>query len=87
MCTWMASDDDFFVIRRFGELGARVLLFMQDQIVQLEEALQEQDNLCKNAPEEYADGGSFRRDRWPCRQDIMQKLSFSLDRYRNAFQR
>ena len=82
MCNWMSSDDDFFVLRRFGKVGTRVLLFMQDQIVELEEGLQRQDDWCKNAPKEYADSGTFRGDRNLQRRQIMQDLSHMLERYR-----
>lgn len=82
MCNWMSSDDDFFVLRRFGKVGTRVLLFMQDQIVELEEGLQRQDDWCKTAQKEYADNGTFRGDRNPQRRKIMHDLSYMLERYR-----
>lgn len=85
MCTWMSSDDDFFVLRRFGKVGTRVLLFMQDQIVQLEEKLQLQDDSCKYGPKELADNGTFRHDRYP-RREIMLDLSNKLERYRKDSQ-
>lgn len=86
MCTWMSSDNDFFVLRRFGEVGARVLLYMQDQIVELEEQLRREDELCKRAPKEFADSGTFRGDPNTQRREIMQKLSVVLDKYRNNSQ-
>lgn len=82
MCTWMSSDDDFFVLRRFGEVGARVLLLMQDQIAKLEEELQQEDDICKKAPKEWADNGTFRGDPNPRRVEIMHHLSNMLERYR-----
>lgn len=82
MCTWMSSDDDFFVLRRFGEVGARVLLSMQDQIAKLEEELQQQDNFCKSASKELADNGTFRNDRNLRRIEIINHLSYMLERYR-----
>jgi hypothetical protein len=36
---WMATDNDFLIVRRFGNLNARIILSMQDDIVQLEEQL------------------------------------------------
>lgn len=86
MCTWMSSDNDFFVLRRFGKVGARVLLYMQDQIVELEEELRKQDDFCKSAPKELADSGTFRGDQNSKRRDIMRDLSVMLDRYRNNSQ-
>lgn len=82
----MSSDNDFFVVRRFGEVGARVLLYMQDQIVKLEEQLQEEDDFCKSSPNYFADSGTFRGDPNSQRQEIMQELSVKLDKYRNNSQ-
>lgn len=86
MCAWMSSDNDFFVLRRFGNAGARVLLNMQDQIVELEEQLRQQDDYCRSAPKDLADSGTFRGDRNIQRKRIMHDLSVMLDRYRNSCQ-
>lgn len=85
MCTWMASDDDFFVLRRFGKLGARVALYMQDQISALEEDLQIEDNLCRTAVKEESDSGTFRKDPRQLRQQIMNQLCIKLEQYRMDF--
>ena len=37
---WAASDNDFFVLRRFGALNTRVILKLQDEISELEEELE-----------------------------------------------
>ncbi|KAJ9605874.1 hypothetical protein H2200_009723 [Cladophialophora chaetospira] len=37
---WMGTSEDFFLLRRFSDLNARVLLSMQDEIMFLEERLQ-----------------------------------------------
>ena len=42
-CEWSASDNELFVLRRFTALNTRVILKMQDEIVQLEEELAEID--------------------------------------------
>ena len=82
MCTWMASDDDFFVIRRFEKLGARVALLMQNRIVQLEEELRAEDVKCTTRG---GDNGSFRKDRQTRRQEVMDELVWRLERYRECF--
>lgn len=83
----MASDDDFFVVRRFGKLGARVGLFMQDRIVKLETELQHNDQLCKEEKRnELADNGTFRNNQWTERDKIMNQLSLELPQYRMIFQ-
>ena len=81
MCTWMASDDDFFVIRRFEKLGARVALLMQNQIVQLEDALRAEDISCTTYG---GDNGTFIEDPRPRRQVIMDELVWRLERYREC---
>lgn len=37
---FVSSDNDLFVLRRFGTLSARVLLALQDQLSQVEEQLE-----------------------------------------------
>ncbi|KAL8668914.1 MAG: hypothetical protein Q9168_006474 [Polycauliona sp. 1 TL-2023] len=78
MCTWMASDDDFFVIRRFEKLGARVALLMQNRIVQLEEQLRAEDVSCTN---QGGDNGTFQGDSHIRRQEVMDELAWRLERY------
>ena len=79
MCKWMASDDDFFVIRKFGEVAARVLLRMQDRIAQLEERLQEQD---RRSVMNGLDNGTFRNEKNLTRDGIMEELTWRLKEYR-----
>lgn len=55
---------------------------MQDQITQLEEKLEYEDHLCRQAPKEDADCGTFHRDHWPRRNQILADLASKLDRYR-----
>ncbi|KAF2705066.1 hypothetical protein K504DRAFT_506536 [Pleomassaria siparia CBS 279.74] len=60
---WMASDDDFFIIRRFQSLNANVILYMQDRIPQIEERLAEIHMNNENAPDvEKRRNNSFRWD-------------------------
>ena len=75
----MASDDDFFVVRRFGELSARVLLRMQDRIVVLEEDLQRMDQMCIRRG---YDNGTFRYDPMAIRSHLMDELTSRLGQYR-----
>lgn len=85
MSTWMASDDDFFVIRRFSQLSARVVLFMQNRIVGLERIVQEEDAKCLKAtgiPE--SENGSFDMDFSTRRQKAMDELVWRLEHYRES---
>lgn len=84
MSAWMASDDDFFVVRRFGTIGARVMLYMQDQVVELEERLRKVDSECMEA-EPAMDNGTFRQDPDLRRAKIIESLSIKLERYRKNY--
>ena len=79
MCKWTASDDDFFVLRRFGDLSARVLLRLQDRIVKLEEDLQNIDHMCL---ENGYNNGTFRYDPIGERQLLLDELTSRLEQYR-----
>lgn len=79
MCKWTASDDDFFVLRRFGELSARVLLRLQDRIVMLEEDLKRMDQDCV---EKGLNNGTFREDPIWQRQQLLDYLTPRLEQYR-----
>jgi hypothetical protein len=78
--SFVASDNDFFFLRRFGTLHARVLLALQDEITVLEDRLRALDVLAsrKCAPDRH--NGSFRFDKTECPErtglmwDIYQKL-------------
>ena len=61
-CQFVSSDEDFFVLRRFGTLSARVLLNLQDQLARLEEELEaiEQQLRQRDSPDVH--NGSFRGD-------------------------
>ena len=81
MCKWTASDDDFFVLRRFGELSARVLLRLQDRIVKLEDDLQRMDQMCvRNG----SNNGTFRYDPMEERQWLLDELTSRLGQYRRC---
>lgn len=82
MCRWMASDDDFFVIRKFGEVAARVLLRMQDRIAQLEEDLQKQDQI---SVRQSLHNGTFRKEKNMLRDEIMDELTWRLKEYRMLY--
>ena len=76
MCKWAASDDDFFVLRRFGDLSARVLFRLQDRIVKLEEDLERLDNTCRK---DALDNGTFRYDPLFERQRLLDELTARLE--------
>jgi len=61
-CRFLASDDDFFFLRRFGVLHARVLLALQDQITVLEDKLDAIDQHAGRKDNVDRHNGSFRLD-------------------------
>ena len=81
MSTWASSDDDFFVVRRFQKLGARVILMMQDNIARLEEELNAED---RRAREKGLDCGTFRDEPSGQRVAILSEISLRLREYRKT---
>lgn len=80
----MASDDDFFLFRRFGALNSRTILWMQDRITRVENNLREIDELVENS--KLADNlrnDSFRWDEKHLAQRaaLMEELSRQLNHY------
>lgn len=61
-CRFMSSDNDFFLIRRFGELNARVLLRQQFEITRLETELHGLDRKCAHDPDDDERNHSFAWD-------------------------
>nr|KAK5443051.1 hypothetical protein LTR18_005728 [Exophiala xenobiotica] len=86
---WMGTSEDFFLIRRFGDLNARVLLAMQDDIMQLEERLQAIDKRYEDAffdkatqkPLTPSRNDTLRCDPDPERKKILGKLKTMLKEY------
>lgn len=71
---WVASEKTFFIVRRFGALNTRIILALQDEIVQLEQDLNRLDE--ENSRKSLADdtnNGSFRYDQLDERRKLVQK--------------
>lgn len=86
LCQFMASDNDFFVLRRFGDLNVRVLLDMQHDIQQQENRLLELDQKCKEDPNPWAKMDSLAWDKnaghpFPERAAILRSLRGILREY------
>ncbi|KAI8945298.1 hypothetical protein F4801DRAFT_136462 [Xylaria longipes] len=58
----VASEDDFFILRRFNSLNVRIALLLQDEIVVLENELTEIDERTSRRDSEDFHNGSFRQD-------------------------
>jgi len=78
---WMASDDDFFVFRRFESLNATTIAYLQYRISELERTLEEiheaneQDEKGKNSSFKWDE--KYQQDRF----QIMNELSCLLLHY------
>ncbi|KAJ5381591.1 uncharacterized protein N7496_004019 [Penicillium cataractarum] len=80
-CEWSASDNDFFVLRRFKVLNNRVLLRMQDSISQLEEELAAIDAKNSRLDIPPVNNGSFRNDQVERREEILTEAQSKLKEY------
>lgn len=78
---FVASDDDFFVLRRFGTLSARVLLALQDRLSELEEELQTLDATYSLKTATDAHNGSFRQETHPERHELVLSILQNLREY------
>jgi len=78
---WMASSDDFMLFRRFGQLNARVLLLLQDRIVQMEEKLSKIDTDAQKLDDTVGRCDSLRCDPLEKRQNSLDELIPVLKSY------
>lgn len=78
---FIASDNDFFDIRRFGTLNARVILALQDQLSQLEENLNVLDANSSQLDCEDLNNGSFRDDPQADRRKLIGDAKAALLEY------
>lgn len=82
---FIASDNDFFVIRRFGTLNARIILALQDQLSQLEETLNKLDTKYSQVDWQDVNNGSFREDTQADRRTIISDIRTALLEYSMPF--
>ena len=80
-CDFVTSDDDFFILRRFSGLTARVLLSLQDELSELEAQLAalEDELSAKDAADVH--NGSFRQETSHTRLDIVHTVQNKLREY------
>ena len=79
--SFISSDNDFSIFRRFDVMSNRVLLAMQDNIARLEELLNKLDVQCIERTDPELDNGSFRNDRCAERGQTVGKLQRALLEY------
>ncbi|RSL53118.1 hypothetical protein CEP53_007849 [Fusarium sp. AF-6] len=80
---FISSEDDWFVLRRFGVLNVRVALALQDEVAVLEEQLKELDATHSQRGSPDLHNGRFRKD-VEGRRVLIEQLSDKLYKY-NAF--
>jgi hypothetical protein len=78
---FLASDNDFLVFRRFGAVNARLLLYLQDEIVILEQQLEELETLHAQDSAVDIHNGSFRQEALPQRRKLLDKLLVKVKEY------
>lgn len=81
---FIASDNDFYVVRKFATLNTRVTLALQDEIVVLESDLDVLDAQYSKRDAENLHNGSFRDDRQD-RTALIEKITSKLAKYSEQF--
>lgn len=81
---FVASDHDFFMLRAFSKTSARVLLMLQDEIVELEMQLAAIDQSLSAETAADVHNGSFREETSDERKSVLHEMSGKL-RYYNEF--
>lgn len=77
----MASSNDCFALRRFTSLNVRVLLKLQNNVVELERRLDEMDNFSMNLPPHEGGCASFRLDANSPREELLDEIEAALEKY------
>jgi hypothetical protein len=77
---FIASENDFFILRRFASVGSRIALELQDEVVVLEERLEDLDRELSKREMVDVNNGSF-RDNIPERKDLLRELKEKIMRY------
>ena len=73
---WLVPDQSFFIVRRFGALNVRVILALQDEIVELEDKLNALDRYYSRKDDFSNDthNGSFRYDPFEDRRNLVENI-------------
>ncbi|KAH3909864.1 hypothetical protein HBH56_153240 [Parastagonospora nodorum] len=79
--SFVASDDTFFVLRRFGKLSARILLSLQDEISELESKLESLESLFAHPNTPDTHNGTFRGEISQDRKRYISSINKKLRDY------
>lgn len=77
---FIASENDFFILRRFASVSARIALSLQDQVVVLEKELNDFDWKYSRKEEEDVNNGTFREEEEE-RTEVLEALRLKLLQY------
>jgi hypothetical protein len=77
----MASDDDLFVFRRFATVNARVILWMQHQIAEMEVRLEKMDERMRQEEKGRNDSFAWDTQWYMDRNNLMRELSATVLHY------
>jgi len=83
IASFIGSDKDFFIFRRFNVLSARNMLFLQDELVELEDKL-EQVDLAESRSGHLWNLHSRREDSNAARKALMAEIRVKLCEYQEA---
>ncbi|UKZ82730.1 hypothetical protein TrVFT333_010526 [Trichoderma virens FT-333] len=88
LASFIGSDKDFFIFRRFSALSARNLLYLQDELLELESRLQEIDlkESLSQSQQDLWNLHSRREDSNQSRKALMKEIRIKLQEYENAVQ-
>jgi hypothetical protein len=78
---WMASSNDFIVLRHFGTLNLRVLLMLQARITRLEKDLEVLDGYSRKLAGGQGGAHSFELDSGSPRDELMRKIAQATKEY------
>jgi hypothetical protein len=78
---FMASSNDCLALRKFTGLNVRVLLKLQNTVVELERQLDEMDNFTMDLPPGEGGCASFRLDANSPREKLIDEIDAALDKY------
>lgn len=80
---FIASENDFYIMRRFAALNTRAALALQDEVVLLEERLENLEKRYCRRDAENEHNGSLRKDREE-RRDLMREIVEALTKYSSS---
>lgn len=79
--SYLASETDFQIFRRFKTSSVRVILKLQDKVAELEDELESLDKEHERRECEDVNNGTLRDDDVEGRDELLGKLKLALDEY------